>query len=588
MRVIHKRLSVIGGFAVLLVVMLVGAAITRQRLAVQDSNQDWVTHTQKVLLELTTVESLLKDAETGQRGYLYTDEPGYLEPYNAALNQLSAHVDKLGGLVVDNPTQSPRISELRGLVRAKMDELAATIALHQSGKREDARSRVLSGRGKRIMDDIRKLTNEISVDERTLENTRLDAVHRSTGALMITLLLTTSLAVIGLVLLAYYILREMAEREKHAKEIREREEWFRVTLSSIGDAVIATDQKGVVTFVNEIAEDLIGIKLSRAQGKPLREVFPIFNEQTRQPAENPVAKVLELGRVMGLANHTVLQRADGKLIPIEDSAAPIFDDDKRLRGVVMVFRDVTLEKQSQEIMRKAEKLAAAGRLAATVAHEINNPLEAVGNLVYIVRNSPGLPEEVKGYLSMAEIELERVSHITRQTLGFYRDSSTPGPVEVSAVVESVIRLYDNKMKSKGISVELDQTPDCPAVHGLAGELKQLVANLVSNAADAVGQGGRIRISIAPTKQGESKGVEIRVADSGPGVPAENRSQIFEPFFTTKQDVGTGLGLWVSREITERHGGTIPLDTDHKSPLGGAVFSVFLPFEAAKEAVSGVA
>src|SRR5689334_3457928 len=298
MRVIHKRLSVIGGFAVLLVVMLVSAAITRQRLAVQDSNQEWVTHTQKVLLELTTVESLLKDAETGQRGYLYTDEPGYLEPYNAALNQLSAHVDKLGGLVVDNPTQSGRVSELRGLVKAKMDELAMTIALHQSGKREDARSRVLSGRGKRIMDDIRKLTNEISVDERTLENTRLDAVHRSTGALMITLLLTTSLAVIGLVLLAYYILREMAEREKHAKEIREREEWFRVTLSSIGDAVIATDQKGVVTFVNEIAEDLIGIKLSRAQGKPLREVFPIFNEQTRQPAENPVAKVLELGRVM--------------------------------------------------------------------------------------------------------------------------------------------------------------------------------------------------------------------------------------------------------------------------------------------------
>ena len=588
MRVIHKRLSVISGFAVLLAVLLINTVITRKRLDVQDSNQAWVTHTQQVLLELSTVESLLKDAETGQRGYLYTDEKGYLDPYHSALNQLAFHLDKLAGLVADNSTQNQRIPQLRALAKAKMDELAKTIALHQSGKREDARAEVLSGSGRRIMEDIRALSNEMSTDERALESTRLESVHRSTTALVATLYLTSALAVIGLVLLAFYILREMAEREKHAKQIREREEWSRVTLNSIGDAVIATDQQGTVIFVNQIAEELTGIKLAAAQGQPIEKVFPIFNEKTRKPTENPVAKVLEQGHVMGLANHTVLQRADGKLIPIEDSAAPIFDDEKKLRGVVMVFRDVTGEKQAQEVMRKAEKLAAAGRLAATVAHEINNPLEAVGNLVYIVRNSPGLPEEVKGYLSMAEIELERVSHITRQTLGFYRDSSTPGPVQVSAVVESVIRLYDNKMKSKGIAVELDQAAECPAVLGLQDELKQLVANLVSNAADAVGQGGRIRISVVPTKKEERKGVEIRVADSGPGVAAENRSQIFEPFFTTKQDVGTGLGLWVSKEIAERHGGSIQLDTIAKSTLGGADFTVFLPLEAASEAVSGVA
>jgi PAS domain S-box-containing protein len=587
MRVIYKRFSVIAGFAVLLVVLLINAAIRRQRLAVQDSNQAWVTHTQQVMLELTTVESLLADAETGQRGFLYTGELRYLAPYNTALAQLTPHIDKLAELTADNPRQHPRIPALRALVQQKLDELQKTITLFEAGKREEARTEVLTDRGRQIMQDLRGLTDQMRNDESALEATRLEAVRRSTTSLIATMYLTTALAVIGLVLLAFYILREMVQREKHAAEIRQREEWFRVTLGSIGDAVIATDERGKVIFMNAIAEDLTGIPLAQARGQAVHKVFPIFNEQTRKPVDNPVAKVLELGRVMGLANHTVLQRADGKIIPIEDSAAPIYDDQKRLRGVVMVFRDVTLEKQAQDVMRKAEKLAAAGRLAATVAHEINNPLEAVGNLIYIVRNSPGLSQEITGYLAMAETELERVSHITRQTLGFYRDSSVPEPVQVRSVVESVLRLYDNKMRSKGISVELNQV-DSPPVLGLQGELKQLIANLVSNAADAVGRGGRIRISIAPAVRERSRGVEISVADNGPGVAAENRMHIFEPFFTTKQDVGTGLGLWVSKEIAERHGGSIQLNANREHSLGGAVFTVFLPLEAAAEAVGGVA
>jgi len=255
--------------------------------------------------------------------------------------------------------------------------------------------------------------------------------------------------------------------------------------------------------------------------------------------------------------------------------------------VVMVFRDVTAEKQAQDVMRKAEKLAAAGRLAATVAHEINNPLEAVCNLVYIARNTPGLPQEAIGYLNVAEQELDRVSHITRQTLGFYRDSSEPGPVQLRGVIESVMKLYENKVRSKSIAVELELA-ECPPVHGMHGELKQLVANLVSNAADAVAPGGKIQVSIAPASQEPEKGVEIKVADDGPGVPAENRARIFEPFFTTKEDVGTGLGLWVCKEIAERHRGNVQLSLSKDGGLGGAVFTVFLPYAAQLEAASGAA
>jgi len=585
MRLIYKRFSVIGGFAILLAVLVINTAVTRRQLAVQDSNQAWVEHTQQVQLELAEFESLLKDAETGQRGYLYTGDPRYLEPYNNAVAQGYPHITRLAELTADNPRQQERVTRLRTLKQQKLDELAQTLRAFDEGDKDLARSIMLSGRGKATMDEIRALTAEMRREESSLESARLQSVSDSTRSLVRTLYLSTILAVIGLVLLAFYIIREMDEREKHAAEIRQREEWFRVTLGSIGDAVIATDEHGTVIFINPVAEELTGIRLRQAQGQPIHKVFPIFNEQTRNPVDNPVAKVLELGRVMGLANHTILQHTDGHMIPIEDSAAPIFDDARKLRGVVMVFRDVTGEKQAQEVLRKAEKLAAAGRLAATVAHEINNPLEAVCNLIYIVKNTNNLPEDAVNYLNMAEQELERVSHITRQTLGFYRDSSEAGPVVLNDVLESVLRLYENKLKSKSIAVEIEPSA-CPPVHALQGEIKQLIANLVSNAADAVAPGGKIRISMAPVQQGN--GVEVTIADNGPGVPEKNRAHIFEPFFTTKEDVGTGLGLWVSKEIAERHGGKIELSSDHHSDLGGAVFVVFLPYEKQLEAAGGAA
>jgi PAS domain S-box-containing protein len=193
-------------------------------------------------------------------------------------------------------------------------------------------------------------------------------------------------------------------RELHAAQIKQREEWFRVTLTSIGDGVIATDERGKVTFVNPVAERLTGTQLSQARGKLIEEVFPIFNELTLQPVENPVGKVLALGHVVGLANHTVLRHRDGSLLPIEDSAAPIRDDAGRLAGVVLVFRDATSDRKSQEILRKTEKIAAAARPAATVAHEINNPLEAVNNLIFLAKLRPGVPADTVNDLTLAEQE----------------------------------------------------------------------------------------------------------------------------------------------------------------------------------------
>ena len=469
------------------------------------------------------------------------------------------------------------MDQLRDLARKKLNELAKTIALFQAGNLDGAKAEVQSDRGLAYMDQIRLLVIELEGQERNLDIARTARYDESLRRTIDSIYLTSFLAAGGLILLAYYILRHIALREKHAAEIREREELFRVTLTSIGDGVIATDAEGRVTFVNPVAEQLIGSKMFAVKGRPIHDVFPIFNEKTLQPADNPVSKVMDLGIVVGLANHTVLKHVDGRLIPIEDSAAPIRDDHQRLLGVVLVFRDVTHERKSEEVLRKTEKLASAARLSATVAHEINNPLEAIFNLVYVAKTNPDIPPSVVTQLTLAEQELERVAHIARQTLGFYRDSSVSENIDLAALIESVFSIYSHKFHAKNIHIHRD-FGECPPFRGVPGELKQAVSNLISNAADAVGVEGTIAVHLhCKEEKNGARTIRIVVEDDGPGVPAEHSERIFEPFFTTKQDVGTGLGLWVTKGIVDRHQGSILVRTRAEDgDLQGAAFTVLLP------------
>ena len=574
MQPFYRRFSVVTGFALLLLLLLANGVVIRRQLAAQVASQAWVYHTQEVLLELSQTESLLKDAETGQRGYLYTHEQKYLAPYNFAVAQIDTHVRKLSQLTADNPDQLANAARLGLLAKEKLAELSTTIALDQAGNPDAARALVLTNGGLFTMEKIRALVDEMQRSETALNELRTEAYRRSVRITVACIYLASSLAAVGLILLAYFILREMRLRERHAAQIRQREEWFRVTLTSLGDGVIATDERGNVTFVNPVAERLTGRNLAQAKGRTITEVFPILNEVTHQPVDNPVQKVVDLGRIVGLANHTVLQRTDGSLVAIEDSAAPIHDDQGRLVGVVLVFRDATSERKSQELLRKTEKLAAAARLAATVAHEINNPLEAVCNLIYLAKRRAGVVPEVTNDLTLAEHELDRISHITRQTLGFYRESQSPNALDVPALVDSVLKLFSSRLQSKKIAVERD-LQDCPPVLGWSGELRQLASNLISNAADAVDMGGTLKVQVACVERHAGRDIHIRIEDNGHGIAPEDLQRIFEPFFTTKKDVGTGLGLWVSREIAERHGGTITVQS-RVGDSHGTVFTVLLP------------
>ena len=232
---------------------------------------------------------------------------------------------------------------------------------------------------------------------------------------------------------------------------------------------------------------------------------------------------------------------------------------------------------AEEALRRSEKLAVAGRLASSISHEINNPLAAVTNLLYLIDNSSSL-EDAKQHNKIATNELARVSEIVTQTLRFYREPSRPTLVRVSEIVDSALVLYEARLTHAGIAIERDFR-NCSSIIAMAGELRQVILNLIGNALDALGHGGRLKIRISDAhehRNGARPGVRLTVADTGSGISPVVRKTLFEPFVTTKPDTGTGLGLWISSEIIRRHSGTIQVRSSVFPQSAGTVFSLFLP------------
>ncbi len=245
-----------------------------------------------------------------------------------------------------------------------------------------------------------------------------------------------------------------------------------------------------------------------------------------------------------------------------------------------VWEDVTEAKSTEVALLQSEKLASVGRMAATVAHEINNPLEMVTNCIYLAANNPNLPPEVKQYLETAERELHRVAHIAKRTLGFYRETTRPAIVDIRTLVDEVAELYDPKFTQKDVRLKIEHNGHCAGTIAIAGEIRQVISNLLTNAIDASRPKGMIRVRTSQVTVNGCGYTRVTVADGGAGISRANLSRIFEPFFTTKKNVGTGLGLWVSSEIIQKHEGKIQV----RSVEGkGTAISVFLPHSKSKGA-----
>jgi PAS domain S-box-containing protein len=355
---IPQRVATLGTFLILAVLAGDAMLVVRSLDTIARSNGR-VDHTQLVLNELESTLSVIKDAETGQRGFLLTGRDDYLGPFREAESALPGHLARLATLTADNAVQQARLADLGNLAAEKMSELRHTIALRRDEGLNAALLVVLTDRGQETMRTIRQRVAAIREEEERLLKARVEASQAAVWRTFTTFTVTTVAAVLLVVLVGYLQRREAAEREQAAEALRKSEAWLATTLSSIGDAVIATDRQGRIRFMNPVAETLTGWPQGEAVGKSFADVFQLVNEETGAPAPHPCERVLREGVVVGLANHTALIARDGRATPIEDSAAPIRDRDHGLAGVVMVFRDVTATRAAQERLRASEARTAA-------------------------------------------------------------------------------------------------------------------------------------------------------------------------------------------------------------------------------------
>jgi PAS domain S-box-containing protein len=548
-----------------------------------------VDHSDLVIAHANHLFKLMVDEETGLRGYLLTKDPVFLQPFHRADQQLDPEFALLADLVRLRPDQASR---LRSVAATQRDwELNAYEEIKNPTPASETEARML-GR-KQDMDSLRAQIEDFIHAEEAVRANR-SATFNRLGRTGLFALIGLAALVAALFVwetrknfqqLAVLYNRQIAEVKSSAAESYAREQWLNTTIRSIGDAVIACDTSGNISFMNLIAEQLTGWSEAEAKGVSLHDVFRIFNEDTREAVENPVDKVRRLGTVVGLANHTFLVAKNGNEVCIDDSGAPIRDSDGQMIGIVLVFRNITERRVSESALMRAEKLATAGRMAASVAHEVNNPLEGLTNLIYIARHS-GDMSEIRHLLVQAESELGRIAHITRQSLGFYRETNSPAHFKPAAIVREVTDFYLSRALSQGVTFVVKTNTETEVL-GISGELRQILSNLLANSLDACPRGATIRVEANPASDPRNpsrNGVRISVADTGCGIRSDHIDSIFEPFFTTKKDTGTGLGLWVSRELVEKHGGSLRVRSSTLDGRSGTVFSIFLPAQGRRAPV----
>jgi PAS domain S-box-containing protein len=487
---------------------------------------------------------------------------------------VNQQLDTLRSLSAVDATKRARFAELERSARAKMEELARTIALREAGESQAALRVVLTDEGKRTMDHIRHLTEQMQAEE---SKRYLEYLERERSARTLSLWSGAAVSVlaIALLLLLGFIVRRDTAR------VRASEEHLATTLRSIGDAVIATDARGLITLMNPIAESVTGWPAADARGASLDAVFRIINEDTRQTVESPVAKVLREGGIVGLANHTLLIRRDGSEVAIEDSGAPIFDRHGSTIGVVLVFRDASSERAAERALLEADRRK--DEFLATLAHELRNPLAPIRQAAKVARTPAATPSQVlwahdvieRQVQNMARLldDLLDVSRISRGTMEIRKEL-----VELQAVVDAAIEIARPAIEARNhvLSVEY---PIGTKLYADSLRLAQVIANLLTNAAKYTNPHGQIRV----TGQRQGSELILNVSDTGIGISAEMMPRIFEMFVQVKSALdksegGLGIGLALARGLTELHGGSLEA---HSAGLGsGSTFTLRLPLQQA--------
>ncbi len=369
---------------------------------------------------------------------------------------------------------------------------------------------------------------------------------------------------------------DMSARRRMENVLRERADLLELT----SEAILVSDLDGAITFWNRGAEILYGWTREEAIGQNPDHLLGVSGRPSSQSAgaerdggadrsaaedeqwTGELTQVTKSRTEIIVASHRVLQR----------------DAMGRPKAFLEVNRNITDEKRTEAALRTSEKAAALGRLAGTIAHEINNPIEAVKNAFYLLKDHPSLDSEARVLATMAEQEIRRISHITKQTLSFYRESQRPAEISLAEVIDDVLGMQARKMQLNGVVLHREYQDD-GRILGFPGEMRQAILNLVGNAVEAMPSGGQLSVRLHPSissRHGCRRGVRVSIFDTGSGIRPEDRKHIFEPFFSTKDTRGTGLGLWVTQGIVQKHEGAIRFRSCTFSSGKVTCFSIFVP------------
>lgn len=378
----------------------------------------------------------------------------------------------------------------------------------------------------------------------------------------------------------YYIavVEDITGPKRAEQALQASEEFNRQVVNSTFDCIKVLDTEGLLLFMSPGGQRMLGLTDATT---PIGESWIDFwSGDERQKALRAIADA-RAGQTAAFEGG--FSTSDGKLKWWDVVLTPIRDAEGKVVRLLCVSRDATEHKLATEALIRSEKLASVGRMAATIAHEINNPLEAVMNTLFLARTSAGLPEPVRQYLGVADEELRRISHITCQALGFHRESVKPSRVCLRSIMDSAIDMLTSKITGKRVSI-LKQYRGELHVIAVDGELRQVFSNLLSNSLDAVDEKGTIRLRLSRSTCVNSRRQRIRVtiADNGKGINAATRPHIFEPLFTTKESTGSGLGLWVCKQLIDKHHGSIRMRSSTDAGRRGTVFSVLIPADAEPE------
>jgi PAS domain S-box-containing protein len=398
--------ALIISISLLVVLLVVSGIVSYWNVERLYSDSKWVDHTLQVLNSLDAVIETIRNAESAQRGYIITGNSDYLDIYHGAAERVAALTKEFERLTADNPQQRERIPQLRKAIEERLKTLEQNKALYDSQGFEAAQKSIQTNRGREQMSTLRKIVDEMEHDEHELLDRRSEQTQTSYYSSIIADAITTIIALLALAAFTRLLRRHWQSKAEAAAVLWEEREQFHTTLASIGDAVMTTDTSRRVVFMNAVAASMTGWAAEEARGKPLSTVLNIVNEHTREPAVNPIDKVLRDGGVVGLANHTLLIQKGGGEIPIDDSAAPIFDRHGAVTGCVFVFRDITERKQAEaEIdrlltseQRRAEQLrkltdAALTLNSATTRESVVGVIKAEARLVFDVDDADVLWQE---------------------------------------------------------------------------------------------------------------------------------------------------------------------------------------------------